>query len=327
MSDVMQNEKHFAEYYSITGKLWFELEVKKEMSTCRKFNKYIILILVLISILSCEKEPTGNNQTQIEEGSWTIYSIYDWSHDGHPYSSEYFKVYSDGASIELKRKAGEFCDTKFVEILEMFSFNNHSDFLLPPENDKINLYINQNHEEEIAAAYWGTIIITIREDDFNTTRYDYLFKHELTHQFEFLIEGTVNLGTDVWFREGIAIYGGGGMDYIKNNTDLNHWISMNSLFPNQGNPITIHRWENFPEDSDITGYYTVFDIVMKYILDSNGLGKSIDDVLTLFYDIRNGVIFTIAFQNNFGISLDEFEESIFDRLGNYLNDNYTIAYR
>ena len=102
---------------------------------------------------------------------------------------------------------------------------------------------------------------------------------------------------------------------------------MNSHFPNQGNPITIHSWEDFPEGSDITGYYTVFDIVMKYILDSNGLGKSIDDVLTLFYDIRNGISFTIAFQNNFGISLNEFEENIFDRLGNYLNDNDTIAYR
>jgi hypothetical protein len=297
------------------------------MLTHRKFNTCLFSILPLILILGCTKEPTGYEPKQIEDGSWTIYSPYNWSHDGQPYSSEYFSVYSDGASIELKKKAGEFCDTKFVEILEMFSFNNHSDFLLPPENDKINLYINQNHDEGIAAAYWGTIIITIREDDFDTTRYDYLFKHELTHEFEFLIEGTVNLGTDVWFREGIAIYGGGGIGYIKNNADLNLWISMNSHFPNQGNPITIHSWEDFPEGSDITGYYTVFDIVMKYILDSNGLGKSIDDVLTLFYDIRNGVSFTIAFQDNFGISLNEFEETIFDCLGNYLNDNDTIAYR
>jgi len=297
------------------------------MLTHRIFNTCLFSILPLILILGCKKEPTGLEPKQIEDGSWIIYSPYNWSHDGQQYSSEYFSVYSDGASIELKKKAGDFCDTKFVEILEMFSFNNHSDFLLPPENDKINLYINQNHDEGIAAAYWGTIIITIREDDFNTTRYDYLFKHELTHEFEFLIEGTVNLGTDVWFREGIAIYGGGGIDYINNNADLNHWISMNSHFPNQGNPITIHSWEDFPEGSDITGYYTVFDIVMKYILDSNGLGKSIDDVLTLFYDIRNDVSFTIAFQNNFGISLNEFEENIFDRLGNYLNDNDTLAYR
>ena len=273
------------------------------------------------------RQSTGYEPRQIEDGSWTIYSPYNWSHDGQPYSSEYFSVYSDGASIELKKKAGEFCDTKFVEILEMFSFNNHSDFLLPPENDKINLYINQNHDEGIAAAYWGTIIITIREDDFDTTRYDYLFKHELTHEFEFLIEGTVNLGTDVWFREGIAIYGGGGLDYIKNIDGLNNWISKNSSFPNLGNPITIHNWDDFPEGSDVTGYYTVFDVVMKYILDSNGLGRSIDDVLTLFYDIRNGVSFTIAFQNNFGISLEEFEDDIFDRLGKYLDDYRTIGYR
>jgi hypothetical protein len=302
------------------------------MSTHRIFNTCLFSILLLLLVLSCNKEPTGYNPKQIEDGSWTIYSPYDWSHDGQPYSSEYFKVeyfkvYSDGASIELKKKAGEFCDTKFVEILEMFSFNDHSDFLLPPENDKINLYINQNQDEGIAAAFWGTIIITIRGEDFSTSRYDYLFKHELTHEFEFLIEGTVNLGTDVWFREGIAIYGGGGLDYIRNINDLNNWISMNSNFPNLGNPITIHSWDDFPEGSDITGYYTVFDIVMEYILDSNGLGRSIDDVQTLFYDIRNGASFSVAFQNNFGISLEEFEDDIFDRLEIYLNDNNTIAYR
>jgi hypothetical protein len=158
-------------------------------------------ILILISILNCQKDPAGITQTQIEDGSWIIYSPYDWSHDGHPYRSNYCIVYSDGASNDLKKKAGEFSDTKFVEILEMFNFNNQTDFLLPPENDKINVYINKYHQESIAATFWGTIIITIRTDDFDTNLYDYLFKHELTHEFEYLIEGTINLGTDVWRDE------------------------------------------------------------------------------------------------------------------------------
>ena len=289
------------------------------MITRQRCNIYLIPLLLLISILSCKDEPTGVEQIQIEDGSWTIYSPYKWAHDGEPYRSVHCVVYSDAASLELKKKAGEFCDIKFIEILGMFDFDRQADFLLPPENEKINLYINQNQDEGIAAAFWGTIIITIRSNDFDTNRYNYLFKHELTHEFEYLIEGTVNLGTDVWFREGIAIYCGGGMNYIKNIDDLNHWISVNSNYPNKGNPITIHEWEDFPEGSDITGYYTVFDVVMKYILDPNGLGRSIEDVLQLFYDVRNGVSFSIAFQNNFGISLKAFENDIFDRLESYLN--------
>jgi len=288
------------------------------MSTRQKFITYFFLFFIIVLIQSCKETPTEIEQIQIKDGSWTKYSPYKWSHDGEPFISEHCIVYSDAASLALKKKAGEFCDTKFIEILDMFDFDKQADFLLPPENEKINLYINQNQEEGIAAAYWGTIIITIRTVDFDTNRYNYLFKHELTHEFEFLIEGTVNLGTDVWFREGIAIYGGGGMNYIKNSDDLNHWISVNANSPNLGNPITIHQWEDFPEGSDITGYYTVFDVVMKYILDPSGLGRSLEDVLQLFYDVRNGVSFSIAFQNNFGISLKALENDIFDRLRTYL---------
>jgi hypothetical protein len=295
------------------------------MPTFKILLFYVLLINLFFLVSGCEKDSVQPVPVQIEEGSWTIYSPYDWSHDGYPYRSEYCMVYSDGASLALKRKAALFGDRKFVEIMELFDFTNESDFRLPPENEKINLYINQHQEPGIAAAYWGTIIITIRTADFDTSHYEYLFKHELTHEFEFMIEGTVNLGTDVWFREGIAIYGGGGMDFIRNTNDLNSWISRNAQFPNRGNPITIHRWEDFPEDSDITGYYTVFDVVMKYILDTNGMGKSLDDVLSLFYDMRRGISFPSSFQSNFGISLVDFENQIFDSLMVYLSQNPPLA--
>lgn len=295
------------------------------MNTRSLISRYSFLIFLVSSFLSCEKEPMEPPPPQIEEGSWTIYSPYDWSHDGCPYSSQYWVVYSDGASISLKQKAGLFADQKFLQIMEIFDFTNEEDFRLPIQNEKMNLYINQIHDQNIAAAYWGTIFITIRTSDFDTSHFAYLFEHEITHEFEFLIEGTVNLGTDVWFREGIAIYCGGGRNYIRNVNDLNSWISRNSHFPNGGTPISIHRWGDFPEDSDIPGYYTVFDVVMKYILDANGLGRSLDDVLALFYDIRNGMVFSISFQNNFGISLSEFEAQIFDRLTNYLSQHPPLA--
>jgi hypothetical protein len=296
------------------------------MDTRSIIGRYLFSFLLLFSFLSCEKEPVEPPPPNTEEGSWTIYSPYDWSHDGYPYSSQYWVVYSDGASTFLKQKAGLFADQKFIQIMEMFDFTNEEDFRLPRQNEKMNLYINQTHDQDIAAAYWGTIFITIRTADFDTSHFAYLFEHEITHEFEFLIEGTVNLGTDVWFREGIAIYGGGGRNYIRNVSDLNRWISQNSHFPNGGNPISIHRWGDFPEGSDIPGYYMVFDVVMKYILDENGLGRSLDDVLTVFYDMRNGMVFSTSFQNNFGISLSEFEAQIFDRLANYLSQYPPFAF-
>jgi hypothetical protein len=136
------------------GKLW------RQSISSQQVEHTLMIILILISILSCHKDPTGtnNHQTQIENGSWTIYSSYHWSHDGYPYNSVYCTVYGDGASNTLKKKASEFSDTKFLEILQLFNFSNQTDFLLPAENNKINVYINKNHQENIAATFWFQVL-------------------------------------------------------------------------------------------------------------------------------------------------------------------------
>ena len=280
----------------------------------------LIICLAVVLIISCsEDEKQDVPPVDTEDGSWVIYSPLKWGHDGYPVTGNYCKVYSDEASMDLKLQCLDFADSMFGEVLAQFNFDNMGDLILPPENDKINVYINAGHPENIAYAYWGTIFITVRTTVINTSMYEYLFKHELTHEFEFMIEGTVNLGTDVWFRESIAIYAGGGFNRINTIEDLEEWISANEDFPGQGNPVMIHAWEDFPEGSDIDGYYWyAFDITMRYLLDPMGLNKSCQDVLSLFYDIRAGVTFEIAFQNNFGIGLKTFEEEFYDRIRNYL---------
>jgi len=285
-----------------------------------KDYKFLFLLLILV-LTNCEDENEVSPQVEINEGSWVKYSPIKWTHDGTPISGTFCKVYSDEASNALKLQCLEFADKMFGEILAQFSFNDLDDLRLPPENDKINVYINTEHEDNIASAYWGTIFITIRTIALDTNRYEYLFKHELTHEFEFLIEGTVNLGTDVWFREAIAIYCGGGFDYINTIDDLEGWITANENFPGQGNPIMIHVWDDFPDGCDITGYYCkAFDITMKYLLDPKGLNKSFQDVLNVFYDIRDGDSFSIAFQNNFDLNLIAFEDEFYDRIRDFLTD-------
>jgi hypothetical protein len=286
----------------------------------RFFNSLFITSLLLLSCIGCKDDPASSEPEQIEEGAWVRYSPYDWTHDGRPYPSEHCIIFSDGADYEMKKQIGEFADEIFMEILDLFNFENTDDFLYPPGHDKVEVYINMYHNEGIAAAYWGCIIITMRSHHPDMNRFEYLFKHELTHAFEFLIEGTVNLGTDVWFREGIAIYCGGGLGGIRDVQDLEEWRLRNAEYPGQGNPINIHAWEDFPPGSDITGYYyTVFDLTMRYFLDQNGLGKSKQDVLNLFYSVRNGATFQSAFLAHFGVSLEEFEIQYYDRMRSFLS--------
>ena len=278
---------------------------------------------MLGTVVCCEGDDQAINPADIEDGSWVIYSPYKWSHDGQPYRSVYCDVFSDGASAAMKEKAGKLADAMFLEVLDLFDFTRFEDLRYPPGDEKINVYINRFHEVSIAAAYWGTIIITIRASDFDAGHYEYLFRHELTHEFEFLIEGVVNLRTDLWFLEGIAIYAGGGLNRINTVADLDNWIVQNANYPNQGNPISIHSWSDWPEDSDWNGYCWVFDVVMKYLLDVEGFGKSTREVLNIFYDVWDGISFDTSFQAHFGISLATLESEIFDRLRAYLSQVQT----
>ena len=63
-----------------------------------------------IAIISCGEDPydiTGP-QDQFDNGSWTIYTPYKWSHDGNPVKSDWCIIYSDGIDEQVKMKAGRF---------------------------------------------------------------------------------------------------------------------------------------------------------------------------------------------------------------------------
>ncbi|MFC1544244.1 hypothetical protein ACFL4Y_03215 [Gemmatimonadota bacterium] len=278
-------------------------------------------MLVICVVVCCEGDGDVNDPTDTTPGSWVIYSPYKWSHDGRPYRSVYCDVFSDGASDEMKEKAGKFADSKFLQVLDFFGFTQVEDFRYPPGDEKVNVYINRHHEESMAAAYWGTIFITIRASDIDTSSYisNYLFRHELTHIFEFMIEGLVNLGTEDWFTEGIAVCAGGGLNRVNSVADLENWMARHADYPNQGNPISIKTWTDWPDGLDMSGYYTVWEVVIEYLLDERGLARSLQDVLNVLYDLRNGGTFSPAFEEHFGLPVATLEAEVFDRLRTYLS--------
>ena len=82
------------------------------MSTKRIFHHVFLLVFFTIVFAStgCKRNPTSPEIPQTEDGLWTIYTPYNWTHDGQPYSSAYCIVYSDEASYEMKRQIAEIAD-------------------------------------------------------------------------------------------------------------------------------------------------------------------------------------------------------------------------
>jgi len=285
------------------------------------------LLLVFIS-LGCRDDTVAPTPPDTTTGSWVRYTPFNWIHDGRPYESTYVKVYSDAASDAMKRQLAEIADQRFSRIMTLFEFHDVADFIYPPGYSKLEIYINRTHSESVNWAYWGGFIFTIRSSEISGHWLNYTVytvRHELLHDFEFLIEGREVLGTDFWFKEGIATHVGclenTGWSTIRDASELEAWIAQNETVPGGGNPIKIRQASDFPPGADWHEYYRVFELVVTYILDEKGMGRSYQDVLGLFYDLRDGISFPVSFEGHFGIAVSDFEAEVFDRLRAYLSDS------
>ena len=271
--------------------------------------------------------PAAPGGPQDQPGSWVARTPFAWAHDGAPRPGQYVTVYSDAAPDALKERMVAMADQRFQEILTLFGVQGTAGFLFPPGSSGIDVYVNRHHSENINWAYWAGFIITIRPPDLSGLWYDYAVytvRHELTHVLEFLIEGRESLGTDMWFREGLAVHVGclepTGWDRVRDLAELEAWIHENRDVPGEGNPIRIHESTDFPAGADWHQYYRIFELAVTYLLDERGLGGSYVDVLHLFQDARDGIAFPSAFQNRFGMTLADFEAQLFLRLRAYLTD-------
>jgi hypothetical protein len=248
-------------------------------------SAFVAAVVALLVPWGCDHTPTSPSaspsDTTAERGSWAVYTPFDWSHDGAPYAAPSLTVYSDAASAALKRDATEIAEERFQQILQLFDFHSLEDFLFPPGYSDLSIYVNRNHSENINWAYWGGFIITIRSPDLSGRWRDftiYTVRHELLHDFEFLIEGRPALGTDMWFREGLAVYVGCleevGWDTIDTLQELEAWIAQNQALPGGGNPIPIHENEDVPAGADLHQFYRLFELVVRYLLEEEGMGRS-----------------------------------------------------
>lgn len=270
----------------------------------------------------------------VDSGSW--YSRVQWPHDGIPYESQHFIVYSDGASQEVRQSIAEIGETFLMELTSEFGIIGDEMFRFPPGQDKIHIFAYKDRYPQAwgARAYYGGLIIwSLDHERRNTNLNSYVptFTHELVHVLESLLKGrdvadeAVAVRVNVWFSEGLAeaITGGTSGGAVK---DLGYMNYLTAKF-GKLSPVAFKHdgqvgdWKDIATSKACFEYhYPMYQLAVEYLMDEDGLGKTPQDITYIFTDIAEGATFPTAFENRMGISLKDYEVQFFDLMNDYLEE-------
>lgn len=291
-----------------------------------QISKYILGVCgIAYLILSGCSESPSEPENMVDSGSWYV-TGFEWPHDGNPYESDNFVIYSDAASFQARQSLAEIGEELLTELKGDFGLTNDL-LLFPSGQEKTHIYTYKNYfpRDWGGWSYYGGLLIYSldhkeRGEIGHTALNMYVpvVKHELMHVVESLIKGSGNPHlVDVWLTEGIAetVSGGTAGGEI---TDLDRLNDLVATYE-ELNPIAMHTY-NYP-NIELIGYYyyyPMFQLAVTYLLDVNGQGRTMQDIRDLFLDVRNGTVFETAFENRLGISLTEYEAQFFNLMNDYL---------
>ena len=155
----------------------------------------------------------------VDNGSWYT-TGFRWPHDGNPYETQHFLVYSDAASTEARSSVAEIGEELLVLLREDFEIEGDTLFLFPPGQTKIHIFAYKDHypTEWGGQSYHSGFLIYSLDHEGRTEAghtemdmYVPVVKHELMHVIAgLLIGGMDGNRVDEWFTEGIAESVSGG---------------------------------------------------------------------------------------------------------------------
>ncbi|MDH4177021.1 MAG: hypothetical protein OEV72_05525 [Thermoleophilia bacterium] len=293
----------------------------------------VVMGVAVMSVVGFGSPPERPDPAQmIDSGSW--YRKFPWPHDGHPYETEHFVVYSDGASLNARQQLAAIAEEVLVEVVDEMGVDPATMFRYPASQDKIDIYASRYHVLEVgglslgATAYYAGIIVPSLDSDVVRTdegvRFD--LKHEMVHVVEALLKGNfvgdIPVGDPrrmpVWFSEGTAdALTGGATGGAPRTLD-----KVNALIAKYGriNPIA---WRVDLPPSEVGDayakyYYPMAQLAVEYLLDADGLGRSPHDLAAVMLDMGSGASFASAFEAHIGLSESEYEAQFFTRMDAYL---------
>jgi hypothetical protein len=296
------------------------MTMKKQTAHIAAFA--LVASLVCLSASGCDDSPTVPDG-MVDSGSW-YRTGFRWPHDGQPYESANFIIYSDAASLDSRQKLAEIGESLMGVLLEDFEID-PATFKWPGGQSKLHMYTYKTYDDKSWGGwgYYGGLMIYSLDHPIKDTElgnYTRVVTHELMHAIEGLMKGTDNPNlVDVWLTEGIAEYVAGGT----NSGSVTSVAVLDSLVATYGalNPIAMHRY-NYPTNVENIGYryyYAMFELAVKYLLDPAGLGLPESVIRDIYLDARAGATFATSFEEKFGLSLRDFENEFWDRVRVFLN--------
>ena len=292
---------------------------------------FVLLAAGCRSVPQEENQSLDNSETMVDSGSW--YSRVEWPHDGKPYESPNFIIYSDAASQESREELAGIAEELLAELIIEFGIDPEEMLRYPPGQDKIHIYsYNEYYPKQWGMrAYYGGVIAWSLDHEKRTTNlgnYVPVLKHELVHVIESLLKGrdvaqiSPEVRTHAWFSEGLAeaVVGGTSASPVRGQDRLETLTAQYGSL----NPIAYKTdgvIDEALETHPMIGfdyYYPMSQLAVEYLLAQDGVGRSLFDVREIFLDMAEGVDFSTAFEKHMGISIQAYEADFFDLMDGYL---------
>ncbi|MCP4726133.1 MAG: hypothetical protein GY863_13905, partial [bacterium] len=241
-------------------------------------------------------------------------------HDDRIYESDNFLTFSDASSDAVKREYSKMAEESLAEIMTAFGFEGTSELGITGRETKITIFSNRFLDQNQEAFSYGFILYSLDSPQYyarseeRKQRYRNVVKHETRHIFDFLYFGLNGNSAiallPVWFIEGSAEYiSEGGSIPIETTEELDFLIlDMQSY----SHPLDIISYDDLLAIQSFVRFYPVFNLAVRYLLDEEGLGRSYQDIISMYDDIIINHDFNSAFEQHMGISVEYYRENFFD---------------
>ncbi|UCH98521.1 MAG: hypothetical protein JSV88_17190 [Candidatus Aminicenantes bacterium] len=301
----------------------------------RRIGLVGIFFIVFFFLTSCT--PKSQEETPVngfyacdaEQWAFDTQYRYTYGHDCKPFYSNHFTIYSDGSSPEAKQQQAQMAEEIFSELVQIFQIQDITEELQFTNGYTYYIYAQKHLDNIKSMAYRNGFFIPAIDCvtlpgiyTNNPWGYRITTKHEMIHVFQFtLTDCPTNNGCTywlhMWFYEGQAIGMSDPRDRARVNTlaEYNQWISD----PDHGNPISIRRWSDFPDQDLFSEYCPMFCLAYEYLVDQEyGHGATIGHIRTLFQLKKDGDRFEEAFEKVMNMSIPYYEENFYTLIEEYL---------